>query len=243
MNWVPLCGGCFRMGAEDLPGSTPVHEVTVPAFEVLQSEVTIAMYRACLNDDGCLGDLPGSGNTCTWGKQGVDQNPLNCVDRAQSRAFAQWVGGGARLCTEAEWEYAARSGGQEWRYPWGDDAPTCERVVMREGEANGCGSAVLTWPVCSKHAGDSEQGVCDLAGNLWEWVDDLWHESYDEDGDGVSDAPTDGSAWNVGDSLQRVLRGGDWSNSHSSQLRAARRYHNLPNDRWGHAGFRLCRSR
>ena len=86
--------------------------------------------------------------------------------------------------------------------------------------------------MCSKPAGNSSQGVCDLAGNVWEWVQDGYHDSY-------SGAPGDGSAWEGSASL-RVLRGGSWFNSASS-LRASDRFGLGPSFRNNRLGFRLAR--
>jgi len=144
----------------------------------------------------------------------------------QAGAFAAWVGGGARLCTEAEWEYAARSGGQDRTYPWGDEAPTCNRAVM-----GGCEGG--TQPVCSRVTGNSDQGGCDLAGNVWEWVQD-WHNSS------YAGAPADGSAWEAPGGSHRVERGGGWDNSAAS-LRASDRRGRAPGARTDYLGLRLCR--
>ena len=170
INWVRLPGGRFRMGSEGgAKDERPVHEVRLPAFEIMETEVTVAMWRACVRARACK-----PADTCTWGKpnwkrSGVDDHPINCVSWAQAQVFARWVGNGARLCSEAEWEYAARSGGTDSVYPWGNERASCDRAVMDDG-GKGCGHGKTTWPVCSKPKGSSTQGVCDLAGNVWEWV-------------------------------------------------------------------------
>ena len=122
------------------------------------------------------------GDYCNWNQSGRGDHPINCVSWNQARTFATWLG--ARLPTEAEWEYAARSGGENREYPWGDEEATCERAVVYERYQNpkdgnrGCGRD-STWAVCSKSAGNTEQGLCDMAGNVWEWVEDDWHFSFD----------------------------------------------------------------
>jgi formylglycine-generating enzyme required for sulfatase activity len=146
------------------------------------------------------------------------------VDWNQAKTFSAWVGG--RLPSEAEWEYAARSAGKDRKYPWGDEDATCERAVI-----SGCGSA--TAPVCSKPAGNTQQGLCDMAGNAWEWVQDWYHGSY-------NGAPTDGSAWESPTGSYRVGRGGSW-NYPADIARSAYRGSLVPGFRNYYLGFRPAR--
>ena len=233
IEWVRIPGGRFDMGSENGDDDErPVHAVDVSTFELARTEVTVAQYRACVDAGRC--EAPDTGHDyCNWGVAGRDDHPVNCVDWNQARAFAAFVGG--RLPSEAEWEYAARSGGRDQTYPWGDERATCERAVMETDDGlNGCGKD-RTWPVCSKLAGNSAQGLCDLAGNVGEWVEDCWHDSYDG-------APADGGAWVddcAGDS--RVYRGGSWYYVAQS-CRAAFRYWNTPSIRDYYLGFRPARS-
>ena len=174
---------------------------------------------------------PPSASFCNWEADGRDDHPVNCVHRGDARAFAAWVGG--RLPSEAEWEYAARSGGRDQAYPWGDETPTCERAVMYDG-GGGCGEE-RAWPVCSKPAGDSAQGVCNLADNVWEWVEDCWHDSYD-------DAPDDGAAREgCGADGNRVARGGSFRDP-ARNLRASHRNGGDPGGGTDLLGFRPARS-
>ncbi len=227
VEWVRIPGGSFRMGSNEQSDEKPVHEVRVKTFELAKSEVTVGQYGACVKAGKCT--APDTGEYCNWGKSGREQHPVNCVDWNQARAFSVWVGG--RLPTEAEWEYAARSGGKARKYPWGNEKATCARAVMNDG-GRGCGRR-STWPVCSKPKGNSAQSVCDLAGNVWEWVEDVYAESY-------AGAPTDGSARTGGWSY-RVFRGGCWYNT-AGVLRAAFRRWNPAGLRNYFLGFRPARS-
>ena len=135
---------------------------------------------------------------CNWNEPGRDNDPINCVFWNQARTFCIWAGG--RLPSEAEWEYAARGSGQDIEYPWGDEVATCERMVGDDGL--GCGNQG-SLPVCSKPLGNSAQGLCDLAGNVWEHVQDRYHDSY-------TGAPADGSSWEGPGDL-RIVRGGSYA--------------------------------
>jgi iron(II)-dependent oxidoreductase len=120
IEWVALPGGEFLMGSDNSPGAQPVHSVTVGAFEMSRTEITVAQYRRCISAGVCPDrDWPASG-LCNVSHIDREQHPVNCIRWRDASAFAAWAG--ARLPTEAEWEYAARSGGQAWDYPWGDES-------------------------------------------------------------------------------------------------------------------------
>jgi len=183
-TWITITGGTFDMGSDEgSSGQQPVHSVTVQTFEITKTEVTVAQYEECVTEGEC--SEPRSGSYCNWDDAGYEDHPVNCVDWHQARDFCQWAGG--RLPSEAEWEYAARSGGQNVTYPWGDDTATCDYAVMEEDSLYGCGTS-RTWPVCSILAGNTDHGLCDMAGNVYEWLEDDWHDDY-------NGAPDDGSAW------------------------------------------------
>ena len=104
---------------------------------------------------------------------------------------------------------------------------------MNDGSGYGCGRD-STWPVCSKLKGNTTHGLCDMAGNVWEWVQDWYHDSY-------NGAPTDGLAWESPTGSYRVNRGGSW-NGGAWGVRAANRYYGDPRYRSVDLGFRLARS-
>ncbi len=187
-----------------------------------KTEVTLGQYRACVRAGACK---KGTYKTksdwkyCNWGHTGRDRHPMNCVSWHGATAFCRWAGG--RLPTEKEW-YAEASNGGTRKYPWGSEKATCARAVLDDGKTGGsadsdtssCGE-VRTWPVCSKPAGNSISGLCDMSGNVWEWT-----------------STAQGS--------ERVFRGGGWSNDEGG-LRAFVSYR-APPTRWYYTnGFRCAR--
>lgn len=211
ISWVFILGGSFRMGHHaSYKDERPVHRVKVRSFQLARTEVTVTQYRACVRAKKCGAEqlaLTGSvgrakrSTLCNWGSKRGGDHPLNCVSWQQARNFCRWVGG--RLPTEAEWEYAARGGGMAWLYPWGNETADCSRVVMTSADRQrGCGRN-HTWPVCSKPKGHSEHGLCDLAGNVSEFVEDCWKPNYEG-------APADGSARTNCVATAKVSRGGTW---------------------------------
>ena len=204
-------------------------EVTLASFLVGRTEVTVAEYAACVDAGACT--TSPTGVDCNWGEPDRDGHPVNCADWHEARSYCEWAGG--RLCSEAEWEYAARSGGLDIAYPWGNETATCEYAVMYDG-GSGCGE-VRTSLACSKPAGHSAQGACDLAGNVWEWLEDDWHPTY-------SGGPSDGTAWvDSPRGTYRHRRGGGFA-SNGSDLGASTRYYERPADTRWDQGFRCCRS-
>ncbi len=142
-----------------------------------------------------------------------------------ARAYVEWLAAEAgqsyRLLTEAEWEYACRAG-TTTRYLWGDD--------ISEDKANyggGRTSEVGSYPA-------SPFGLYDMHGNVWEWVEDRWHDTY-------KGAPEDGAAWLQGNDSRRVLRGGSWV-SRLEFLRSAYRYRHGIDVRVSVVGFRVART-
>jgi formylglycine-generating enzyme required for sulfatase activity len=215
IEWVRIPGGTFTMGSPDYSDAQP-HRVTIKTFYMAKTLTTNKQYQACVAAGACT---PSSHSF-----EG-DDKPVVKVDWQQAKTFAAWAGG--RLPSEAEWEYAARSAGKDRKYPWGDSTPTCDDAVI-----GGCGYEG-TAPVCSKPAGNTEQGLCDMAGNAWEWMEDYGHLSY-------IGAPTDGSAWIEG-GANRMIRGSSWADDAFSRLsRTTLRRLDVPEHRGGGLGFRLA---
>ena len=236
IEWIKIEGGSFDMGGKGEDDGKPIHRVTLKSFMISKSEVTVAQYRKCVDAKVC--SVPKFHKYCNWYKSGREEHPINCMTWFQLNKFAKWVGG--RLPTEAEWEYAARSRGEKRTYPWGNAEPSCRFAVMKDG-GKGCGKDG-TWPVCSKRLGDTKQGLCDMGGNVWEWVQDEYERSYDG-------APTNGDAkcnandcsTNTSDAI-RVVRGGSCSRPNAEHFRNANRIYFLPTSHFSTFGGRVARS-
>lgn len=213
IQWISLRGGSFIMGEDsidcDLTGEAswparvencPSHKVSIRSFQMSKTEVTVGQYRRCVRAGKCSKPTTNANTSpyCNWSKNGREDHPINCVSWYQARTFAHWMG--ARLPSESEWEYAASGLGRKVKYPWGGEEPSCKRAVMddkgsyddprdpRYPSSNyGC-AMNRTWSVCSKTAGNTPQGLCDMAGNVSEWVEDDFHYTY-------LGAPVDGTAW------------------------------------------------
>jgi formylglycine-generating enzyme required for sulfatase activity len=200
MVWVP--GGTFTMGNSDGMGHSfeyPAHQVTLTGFYIYKYEVTVAQYREFCNATGT--NMPSFPSGLSWdGKSGwtdpsLQQHPIVNVSWYDSSNYAYWAG--ARLPTEAQWEYAAR-GPQGRNYPWGG---TTSLNFLFDGWSsakcanNNTSKHQSTWPVGSFPAGASWCGAEDMAGNVWEWCEDQWSDNY-------SSLPSSGS--------NRILRGGCW---------------------------------
>ena len=198
--WIPIDGGTFNMGSsEGDSDELPTHTVAVQGFKIARSLVTFGQYKQCVKSGAC------SPLGCV---SPADSYPVYCANWDQATSFSKWVGG--RLPTEAEWEYAASEPGHNI-FPWGNSEPTCDYAVMG-GESCGVKSPS---PICTKESGNTKSGICDMAGNVWEWTQDWYHESY-------NGAPRDGSAWEYPVGARRVIRGGSWSSGRKS-LRSTNR--------------------
>ncbi len=214
---VVIPAGRFLMGSP--PGETgrfpdegPQRWVDVPRFALGKFEVTQGEWQAV------MGSNPSRFSNC-----GVNCPVENVSwNDAQEyvRRLSQRTGQNYRLPSEAEWEYAARAG-TTTAYFWGDR--------FDGGRANN-GSSTETVGRYPANA----FGLHDMHGNVWEWVQDVWHDSY-------AVAPSDGSArMSGGDASRRVLRGGSW-NYAPQILRSAFRSGDSPDYRNYYAGFRIAR--
>lgn len=227
---VGIPAGRFDMG--DLSGDgnsdeRPVREVIFRnSFAISKLEVTFEEYDRYAEATGRpLPDDEG------WGR---GRRPVVNVSWQDAKDYANWLseqtGSRYRLPTEAEWEYAARAG-TATLFWWGN------RPGRSRANCAQCGSqwdATMTAPVGSFEKNPWE--LFDTAGNVWEWTEDCWHESYEG-------APQDGRAWlesHDGDCSSRVMRGGSWY-SKSNGIRSANRDFTRVGLTANNIGFRLVR--
>jgi len=211
--------GRFLMGSNtSIDDEIPVHLVTLPSFNLGKYPVTFAeydRYAEAVNvskpeDQG-------------WGR---GKRPVIDVSWNDAVAYCQWLtaqtGKTYRLPSEAEWEYACQAG-TTTDYYWGAEDAKAYAWFNENSQDK-------TQPVVEKKS--NAFGLYDMSGNVWEWVQDNWHESYEG-------APEDGSAWKSAANAPRVVRGGSWG-GRLHKLRSARRGWSDPDNRSDNLGFRLA---
>jgi formylglycine-generating enzyme required for sulfatase activity len=211
---VSIPAGSFEMGTNaGRPVQGPAHGVTLPAFELDRTEVTIAAMRGCVDAGACQPPVaydaqPGSPrHACNWQHpEGRANHPVNCVHWRQASAFCAWAG--KRLPTEEEWEYAATRGARP--YPWGSQQPDATRLNVcgpdcAERRGRDAVAAPLPWatdgwvetaPVGSFPDGASLDGVQDLLGNVMEWTSSGFSRDYNS-GRERSDKVVRGAGWST----------------------------------------------
>lgn len=227
---IVIPGGSFMMGSlmtekGSASNEGRRHSVTiVKPFAVSKLDVRFADWDACVSVGGC----PKASYSGDW----RDETPVINVSWDDAQTYVAWLskmtGQPYRLLTEAEWEYAARAG-TTTAYYWGDE------IGKGNANCNGCGSM---WdnkqlaPVGSFKP--NAFGLYDMAGNVWQWVQDCYDSDYGR-------APTDGSAATTGECDDRAIRGGSWG-SFPLSLRTATRYGLTAASRNDSLGFRVGRT-
>ena len=227
---VLVPAGEFLMGNE-AEGDAPSHRVYLDALYIDRQEVTNARYlkfveatrhRAPQHVVDPQYDL-WVGATLA---PGVADLPVVNVDWSDANAYCRWAG--KRLPTEAEWEKAAR--GTDGRiFPWGNETPSFARLNFSRRWQG----AHTLQPVGNYEAGNSPYGVQDMAGNVWEWVND-WYDA------GSYAAGPARNPQGVSSGSSKILRGGSWTNS-ADTVRATHRREEDPDMRNSDSGFRCAR--
>ena len=245
---VTVPAGEFQMGCDSSNPSEncytweqPLHTVYLDAYAIDKYEVTNAQYAEFLNAEG---NQEEGGDTWldaddpdvrihesgVWQVDaGYEDHPVIEVTWYGARAYCQWQG--KRLPTEAEWEKAGRGNSDTRMYPWGNQAADCTLANFYVGGSTGYCVGDTT-PVGSYPTGASPYGAMDMAGNVYEWVND-WYQSdyYDVSPYSNPPGPTSGSF--------KVLRGGSFGHAWN-YIRVANRRFNYPYGSFYSFGFRCA---
>lgn len=253
---VAIPAGALLMGSEGgEPAERPVRRVRVSAFSIDRFEVTNAEFAAFVTATGIRTDAERSGVGWHWEGRwrevrgadwrhphgpgssidGLERHPVVQVSWNDATRYCRWRG--ARLPTEAEWERAAR-GAAKHAYPWGAEPPRDGRRHRASYGSDECCRAdagdghLFTAPVGSFPDGRSPFGVEDMAGNVWEWVEDWFDPTFYARSaavDPVNRTPTG----------RKVIRGGGWGNDPWG-LRSTLRHANPPDIGLSMVGIRCA---
>jgi formylglycine-generating enzyme required for sulfatase activity len=235
--------------AASVADEAPQHKVSLRTFALGKYDITRAEYAIFVRETGYP---PGDGcgkDSFKWNKQPdlnwnspgfnqTDRDPAVCISWQDARAYVGWLNnkvrgqvstsgdGPYRLPSEAEWEYAARAG-TATRFWWGDNDDGAATHAWYKNNSDG-----KTHPVGLKPA--NSFGLYDIVGNVWQWTEDCYADSYDK-------APTNGTAAETADGCMRVDRGSCWL-YRSWLLRSATRERNPAEFRDVIMGFRVART-
>ncbi len=260
-----LESGCFVMGDrfdEGYPDEKPTHEVCVDNYYIGKYEVTVAAFGAFVTATDYVTDAEKGGGCYTltdtqwkprkdlnWRDPGFPQtkrSPVVCVSYNDTTTYAKWMSRkyrrNYRLPTEAEWEFASRDRGRNYRYTWGNseepvygnlyDKSAHKNIGPRAALGNYHDGYVYTAPIAQ--FAPNILGIHDLSGNAWEWISDYYGYDY------YSHSPrTNPSGPTIG--TLRVIRGGSWY-SKLSTIRTSKRSKLAPSKSYTIVGFRLALS-
>ncbi len=261
-NMVYIPAGSFKMGNSNVGNDAvyhrleelPQHSVMLSAYYIGKYDVTRGEYRAFMNAGGYSNSAYWSTDGWSWKVSNsrtqpynwdavqdwgtgsftqTDNHPVVGVSYYEAEAFCNWAGG--YLPTEAQWEKAARwTGSHPNVYPWGDtwDQEKCNNYYD-SNPAGGGYAKYQTSPVGSYPSGASPYGCMDMAGNVWQWVQD-WYKSY----------PGSSNPFDYTNSF-RVVRGDSFFNRSffpdEDNRCAYRDEYSFPYNDYFFLGFRLAR--
>jgi formylglycine-generating enzyme required for sulfatase activity len=218
--------------SEQHRGAEQQHRVTIAyPFAVSKFEISFDECDACVKGGGCGGYQPDDQG---WGR---GKRPVINISWENAKSYVAWLSQKTRktyrLLSESEWEFAARAG-TTTPFSLGNSlAPSKANFNGSiEGSAPSQANRQKTVPIGTFPANGF--GLHDMHGNVSEWVEDCWHDEYDEK------APADGSAWLDGDCNGHVVRGGSWEDS-QGDLRSAARTGGAKTDQFYTDGLRIAR--
>lgn len=222
IEMVRVPGGCFQMGSAGYEiHEKPVHEVCLDTFEIGKYEVTQAQWKAVMGSNSSR--FVGCGDNC----------PVDQISWDQAQEFVRRMSsagkGVFRLPTEAEWEYACRSGGKDETWPGGVSSAYVQDIAW----FNKIAAGEQTHSVGTKKP--NGLGIYDMAGNVWEWVQDKFVTPYPA-------AASKNPRIESGGEEKRVMRGGSWAQK-MNYVRCSIRSRYEPEfvDQLGRVGVRVVR--
>jgi formylglycine-generating enzyme required for sulfatase activity len=199
---VSISGGTFKMGNNSGNiDESPEHSVTLSDYKIDRRHVTNKDYNECVAAGKCSKPHYSDGICFLWTNLGLskitppkelleENNPVVCVSWKQAVEYCKFRG--ARLLTEAEWEYAATNGGKT-AYTWGNERPSHDKARFKSKST----VSVYKFPPVG------ENKLIDMNGNVWEWISDKYEQNY------YSFSPQkDPKGASVG--RFNVIRGGGW---------------------------------
>jgi formylglycine-generating enzyme required for sulfatase activity len=261
MVYVPQ--GNFQMGSDDgTDYEKPMHTVWLDAFWIDKTEVTNTQFEEFVRQSNYQTDAEVAGwsyvydmASTKWLKvsganwrhprgpssnlDGLENHPVTYISWNDALAYCRWAG--RRLPSEAEWEKAAR-GTDSRIYPWGNQRPdqyllnfADKNISLAWADKNMDDGYAFTSPVGNYPQGVSPYGALDMAGNVWEWVNDWYDPNYYQQQTFWSNP--------AGPSVKsgRVLRGGSWADS-ANVTRSSFRLAYYPMDWYAFYGFRCAES-
>jgi len=206
--WLSLAlSGALLAGCGGYLDDFPANTVALGPARLDVTEVTVDAYRACVSAGAC--SLPVTGGACNWDVDGRGNHPVNCVDWHQANAYCAWAG--ERLPAEEEWDAAAR-GAERREFPWGNALPNTQLCWGPTSGGHTC--AVGSYP-----AGNTPEGLEDMAGNVWEWTLSTYARG----------------------NTSRVVRGASWDNGHPAFVLASYRGRYVASYQDADLGFRCAR--
>jgi formylglycine-generating enzyme required for sulfatase activity len=226
----PVPSNCSPVEPEARDNESPMHEVRVRGFQMSRTEVTLGQFKKFISTTGNVHLV--SDGFIKYNHNG-DNAPVVWVTWRDAQAFVNWLNrskpasdrGSYRLPSEAEWEYACRAGSHQDYC--GSNDPSAVGWYYENGGAQ-------PRPVGTKKP--NAWGLHDMSGNVDEWVQDCYHDSYEG-------APSNGSAWSTGCTQTGfVLRGGIWNRYEAKYTRAAYRSLGRAVQLNGFIGFRVART-